>query len=44
MQFNFGWFGHAIFKDGKYPQESKYIQPRPGQLGEFQQRGGGGFM
>jgi len=19
MQFNFGWFGHAIFKDGKYP-------------------------
>jgi len=19
MQFNYGWFGHAIFKDGKYP-------------------------
>ena len=20
MQFNFGWYGHAIFKDGKYPE------------------------
>jgi len=20
MQFNYGWFGHAIFKDGKYPE------------------------
>jgi hypothetical protein len=23
MQFNFGWFGHAIFKDGAYPDEMR---------------------
>ncbi len=23
MQFDFGWYGHPIFKDGDYPQVMK---------------------
>ena len=32
MQFNFGWYGHAIFKDGKYPEVMRRNIDRNSQL------------
>ena len=29
MNFNLGWYAHAIFVDGKYPEVRLYLMPSP---------------